>query len=473
MPISLIKAQAASGRDETTASRAMPRVPDLAEASEPRLLTRAYRFISIAWLAVRIYVPYKTIQLWFRLTGTKRKEALYRRQDLRAARALYHTSIRLEGLLIKAGQFIATRADILPDEWVSTLSGLQDRVPPRPFATIRRQVERELERPLDASYASFDPTPIAAASLAQVHRAVTLDGRKCAVKVQYPGIDGIVRCDLRNLMLTLRVLAWLEPHFDFRVIAGEILKYIPMELDFINEARNCEIVRSNFASQPEVVIPIVYHELTSRRVLTMELVDGVRVTDVEGMERAGIEKRAVGQKLIEIFTEQILRDGFFHADPHPGNILVQPGPRIVLLDFGLAKDFPPAFRQAMVRLTFAILTANRDAILAAFHDLGFRTREESPETLLMLADLFLGNSVKRNRAYADRELIEEFAEDLPKTLRNNPIVEVPADVLLVNRVMGLLSGIGKTLDSQVNMFATLMPYAQSLASAQASANDPA
>ena len=198
----------------------------------------------------------------------------------------------------------------------------------------------------------------------------------------------------------------------------------------------------------------------------MELIDGIRVTDLEAMARAGIDKQAVAQKLIEIFTEQILRDGFFHADPHPGNILVQPGPRIVLLDFGLAKDFPPAFRDAMVRLTFAILTSNRDAILAAFHDLGFRTRDNSPETLLMLADLFLGNSVKRNRAFADRELIEEFSEDLPKTLRANPIVEVPADVLLVNRVMGLLSGIGKTLDSQVNMFATLMPYAQRLADAQ-------
>ena len=202
----------------------------------------------------------------------------------------------------------------------------------------------------------------------------------------------------------------------------------------------------------------------------MELVQGIRVTDVEALARAGIDKRAVGQKLIEIFTEQILRDGFFHADPHPGNILVQPGPRIVLLDFGLAKDFPPAFREAMVRLTFAILTANREAILGAFHDLGFRTRDDSPETLLMLADLFLGNSVKRNRAYADRQLIEEFSEDLPRTLRKNPIVEVPADVLLVNRVMGLLSGIGKTLDSQVNMFATLMPYAQSLATAQIPVN---
>jgi predicted unusual protein kinase regulating ubiquinone biosynthesis (AarF/ABC1/UbiB family) len=418
--------------------------------------------LSVIILAVRIYVPYKAIQLWSRLTGDGRKEARYRRQDLRAARALYRTSIRLEGLLIKASQFIATRADILPDEWVSTLAGLQDRVPPQPFEIIRKQIERELGRPLESIFSEFNPVPLAAASLAQVHAARTIDGRRCAVKIQYPRIEAIVDADLRNLGFTLRILAWLEPNFDFRVIAREILKYIPMELDFINEARNSEIIAANFAHRDDVVIPRVYRELTTRRVLTMELVEGIKVTDLAALERAGIDKHQVAQKLIEMFTQQILRDGFFHADPHPGNILVQQGPRIVLLDFGLAKDFPPAFRDAFVRLTFAILSTNRDAIVTAFHDLGFRTRDGSPDTLLMLADVFLGNSVKRNKAYADRDLIEEFSADLPRTLRANPIVEVPADVLLVNRVMGLMSGLGKTLDSQVNLFATLMPFTQSL-----------
>lgn len=417
-------------------------------------------------LAAHIYSRYKVIQLWSRYFGQDRKEQRYRRQDLRAARALYASSIRLEGLLIKACQFIATRADILPDEWVGTLSGLHDSVPPRPFSTIRQQIEKELRRPLEVTFADFNPSPLAAASLAQVHQARTADGRKCAVKVQYPGIDGIIHADLRNLMFTLQLLARLEPDLDFRIIARELLKYIPMELDFLNEARNCETLRRNLASRADVVIPEIYYDCTTRRVLTMELVEGVKITDIEGLRRAGIDKHEVAQKLIEIYTEMILRDGFFHADPHPGNILVQPGARLVLLDFGLAKDFPPVFRDAMVRLTFAILTRNREAIISAFHDLGFRTRDNSPETLLMLADLFLGNSVKRNRAYADRELIDEFAEELPRTLRANPIVEVPADVLLVNRVMGLLSGIGKTLDSQVNLFATLMPYANELIAQQ-------
>ena len=452
--------------------------PEFATAPTPEppaserlgIVVRAYRFLSVLTLAVRIYVPYKAIQLWSRFTGDGQKEARYRRQDLRAAGALYRASIRLEGLLIKASQFIATRADILPDEWVSTLAGLHDRVPPRPFEIIRAQIEGELGRPLESIFAEFNPIPIAAASLAQVHGARTIDGRRCAVKIQYPRIEAIIDADLRNLGFTLRLLAWLEPNFDFRVIAREILKYIPMELDFVNEARNSEIIAANFAQRSDVVIPRVYRDLTTRRVLTMELIEGIKVTDLEALERAGIDKHQIAQKLIEIFTQQILRDGFFHADPHPGNILVQPGPRIVLLDFGLAKDFPPAFRDAFVRLTFAILSSNRDAILSAFHDLGFRTRDGAPETLLMLANVFLGNSVRRNRAYADRELIEEFSDQLPRTLRANPIVEVPADVLLVNRVMGLLSGLGKTLDSQVNLFATLMPYTQALIAAQAAPN---
>ncbi len=414
------------------------------------------------WLAARIYAPYKAIQLWSRLAGDAKKEVRYRRQDARAARALYRASVRLEGLLIKASQFIATRADILPDEWINTLGQLHDRVPARPFPIIRDQIERELGRSLGNAFAEFDETPIAAASLAQVHRAVARDGRRCAVKVQYPQIESIVAADLRNLTFTLRLLALIEREFDFRPLARELLKYIPMELDFLNEARNCETIARNFAADDAVVAPRVYHDLTTRRVLTMELVEGIKVTDVAALERAGIDKRAVAQKLIEIFTEQILRDGFFHADPHPGNILVQPGPRIVLLDFGLAKDFPPVFRDAMVRLTFAILTSNRDAIVAAFRELGFRTRDESPETLLTLASVFLGNSVQRNRAYADAALVKEFSEELPRALRANPIVEVPADVLLVNRVLGLMSGLGKTLDSQVNLMTTLMPYAARL-----------
>jgi predicted unusual protein kinase regulating ubiquinone biosynthesis (AarF/ABC1/UbiB family) len=443
-----------------SAEKALPQFsPD---ASEPGLATRTWRFANIAWLAAYVYVGYKSIQLWTRHVSGRNRDALFRRQDLRAARAMYAAAVRLEGLLIKASQFIATRADILPDEWVSTLSGLHDRVPPRSFKIIRRQIETELKLPLESVFAEFDQNPIASASLAQVHAARLRDGRRCAVKVQYPGIEGIVRADLRNLMFVLKLLAWLERDFDFQVVAREVMKYIPMELDFQHEGENATTIKRNFASCDDVVVPEIYHDFTTRRVLTMELVDGVKITDIAALEQAGIDKRAVAQKLIDRFCDMILRDGFFHADPHPGNILVQAGPKLVFLDFGLAKDFPSNVREGMVRLTFAILTSDREAIIRAFRELGFRTKDGSPETLLALADLFLGQTLRQNKAYADKELVEQFSDEFPKTLRANPIVEVPGDVLLVNRVMGLLSGLGKTLDSQVDLFATLMPYAQRL-----------
>ncbi len=276
---------------------------------------------------------------------------------------------------------------------------------------IREQVERELRRPLEAVYAEFDPVPLASASLAQVHQARLHDGRRCAVKVQYPGIDGIVRADLRNMTTVLYWLAKLERDFDYRVLMREALKYVPMELDFIHEADNSATMRANFAADPAVIVPEVYREFTTRRVLTMELLEGIKVTDVDALERAGIDKHLVAQKLIEIFCDQVLRDGFFHADPHPGNILIQPGPKIVLLDFGLAKDFPPTFRDGIVRLTFSILSANRDGIIAAFQELGFRTRNGNPDTLLAFADLFLGSTVKSKKAYADKDLIEQFNEE--------------------------------------------------------------
>lgn len=440
----------------------MPERLGLTPEPEPGRLVCAWRFVSVAWVAARIYIGYKSIQLWSRIAGDARKEQRYRRQDARAARALYRSAVRLQGMLIKACQFIATRADVLPEAWVSTLSVLHDRVPPRPFAVIRDRIERELRRPLETVFAEFDHRPLASASLAQVHAARLHDGRRCAVKVQYPGIEGLVRADLRNLAVILRVLAWLEHDFDFRVLTREAFKYIPMELDFGHEADNCETIARNLAGRGDVVVPRVYREFSTRRLLVMELVEGIKVTDVAALERAGIDKHAVAQKLMEVFCEQVLRDGFFHADPHPGNVMVQPGPRLVLLDFGLAKDFPPRFRDGIVRLTFSILTADNAGIASAFELLGFRTRDGSSETLITLANVMLGNTVRRGRAYADKQLIEEFSEELPRALRGNPIVEVPADVLLVTRVMGLLSGLGKTLDSRVDLFATIMPYAQRL-----------
>jgi len=406
----------------------------------------------------QVYAGYKGIQLLGKVLSAERIEPLYRRHHRRSAELAYRTAIELEGLLIKACQFLGTRADVLPEEYITVLSRLHDRVPARPFADMARIVEDELGRPLRSVFAVFDPRPLASASLAQVHRARLHDGRDVAVKVQYPEIAELVAIDIANLTFFINLLARLERNYDLRLIIREISKYVRLELDFEHEARNAERIRANLSHRVDVVIPQVLPEYSTKKVLVMQYVPGIKITDVDALHAAHIDKHAVARILSEIFCHQILIDGFFHADPHPGNILVQPGPKIVLLDFGLAKDFPPGFAQGVAQLTGAIIAQDKMAVTAAFHALGFRTRNGDGDSLIALGEAFLGQAVRSGKAYADQELIDQFNKDLPQILRANPIIEAPPDLLLVVRVMGLLSGIGKQLDSRVDPMSVIMPF---------------
>jgi predicted unusual protein kinase regulating ubiquinone biosynthesis (AarF/ABC1/UbiB family) len=416
------------------------------------------RFLAIARLVAQVYGGYKAIQVLEKVLGAGRVRWMYHRHHQSAAELAYRTATQLQGLLIKACQFLGTRADILPQEYIDVLSQLQDRVPARPYAEIAALVEAQLGRPLHDVFLHFDPRPLAAASLAQVHRARLHDGREVAVKVQYLEIPELVEIDVANLSFCARMLARAEPSFDLRMIIRELGKYVRLELDFDHEAQNATRIRANLLHRQDVAVPEIVPELSTSRLLVMEYLPGIRATDVDALAAAHIDKQEVARLLTEVFCHQILVDGFFHADPHPGNILVQPGPKLVLLDFGLAKDLPPAIAQGVVQLTTAILAQDRDAIAAAFTTLGFRTRNGDNRSLIALSDAFLGQAVRSGKAYADQDLLERFSEELPRALRDNPVVEAPTDLLLLVRVLGLLSGIGKQLDSRVDPMSIILPF---------------
>ena len=422
---------------------------------------RVRRSFAVTSTAAGVYLGYKAIQFQERRLGldSARAQAKRRAHHRRSAQAAYRAAVDLQGLLIKACQLIGSRADILPEEYVVVLSRLQDQVPPRPFAVIEEQVRRELGRRPERIFAEFDREPVAAASLAQVHRARLRDGRPVAVKVQYPGIEELVRGDLQNLLLLLGVLSRLERGFDVSSVAQELQRNVPQELDFINEGRNAETMARHFAGFDAVVVPGIVWEHTTRRVLVMELVGGVKVTDVAGLEAAGIDRQAVARLLIDAYFRQMFVHGFFHADPHPGNLFVQPGPRLVFVDFGLAKTLSPAFRAAMVRLTRALMAQDEGAMAGALLDMGFRTRNGDPKTLVALGQAFVGTALLSGRPYADPDMVTEVNRRLARVFRDNPVTRVPADILLIGRVMGLLSGLSKQLDSQVNVLETLRPYA--------------
>src|SRR3990170_301085 len=421
---------------------------------------RLRRFLAVSSLAARIYFGYKAITVRERRLNLPADEADSRRRAQHAwsAQEIYDLAVRQQGLLIKFGQIVGSRPDLIPDEYVSALSRLQDQVPARPFPVIERQVVRELRRPLHDVFSQFDREPIASASLAQVHRATLKDGRTVAVKVQYPGIWDIVRTDLDSIRFLLRILAVLERNLDFGPIIEEVSRNVPLELDFINEGHNAELIAANFGSRRDIIVPRIHWAYTTRRVLVMELLEGIKITDVDSMEGAGIDLQAVSQLVTDAYCEQLFLHGVFHADPPPGNLFVRPGPQLVMLDFGLCRKLDDQFRLGYAKLVNAMITANAPEMVQAFRDLGFRTkRAEDPTPYLVIGRAFMESS-QPGRAYADPDLVAEANARMARAVRANPIVEIPREFLLIMRVTGLLSGLGKRLESRVDVLATLLPY---------------
>jgi aarF domain-containing kinase len=438
---------------------------------------RIVRFTSVGQMLARVFIGYKRISFIEKRRGKEWGEPRREKHHAWSARKFYETAVRLQGLLIKTGQFLGTRPDVVPDAYVDVLSGLQDEVPPESFENIRRVIEREFGKPLDAVFSEFDEQPVASASLAQVHRAVLKDGRVAAVKVQYPGIEHIVDIDLANMSFFIGVLNKLDRSMDYRFVADEMRKHIPLELDFINEGHNAERIARDFADVDDIVVPKIYWEHTTRRVLTMEYIDGIKITDAEGMRRIGVDTRDVAKILVFAFAEMIVKFGFFHADPHPGNLMVLPGPKLVLIDFGQAKELGDSFQQVLVRFTKSILQDDNAAMGVAFRELGFRTKRDDAEGYEQLGDAYIGRIAKQMQrtgaGWAEGEVFEQSYEDVTKILKRNQLTAVPPDLLLVGRVFGLLNGLSKTLHAQTNMLVAFAQLADEMELARAAATDGA
>ena len=416
-------------------------------------LERGWRATRIAWTATCVWLREKLPQWWDRALGRDPDARDYSAIHLRNAEQIFRTATTLRGLLLKVCQVVGTRSDVFPPEYVRTLARAQDRVPPRPFAVIREVVERELAKPLDAVFASFDTEPLASASLAQVHRARLVDGREVAVKVQYPDIEHIVRTDLASLRRICIVYERFDPQpLALLPLLDELQKHLALELDFRREVENAERVRALFRKNPDVVVPEIDFAHSTARVITMELVAGIKANDRAGLVAAGIELDEVVQGLTSLWNQMIMGLGFFHADPHPGNVLIQPGPRFVILDFGLAKQLPKGFGLGLFELMFSMMTENEAAMVRAFQELGFRTRTGDPETYRRIARRMIESSVRGNTR---GELSEEMTDELFESIRKDPIVSVPSDFVLVARVFALLSGIAHTLGGRPNTLDSL------------------
>jgi predicted unusual protein kinase regulating ubiquinone biosynthesis (AarF/ABC1/UbiB family) len=386
-------------------------------------------------------------------------EAAHRR---RAAR-LTQTVAALGPTYIKLAQVFASRADILPEPYLSEVGRLTDQVPPLPASTIEPVIARELGKPARDLFDRFDAEPLAAASLGQVHRA-SLGGREVVVKVLRPGVEEVVAVDLDAAFRILFFLNALFPNHHTRAITTivrEFAKIIEQEMDFRTEAQNAEQIRANLARNPRVVIPQVIHELTSRRVLVLEYMEGTRVDRLQDRINAGeVSVPALLTTVTEAYAQMMLVDGIFHADPHPGNLLVDPKGRLVLLDFGMVVRVD---RETRVRLIQTILAAVRrdvDGVVAGLYELGLLDPEVDRGTVRDAARALMAIAFAPD---TKTHQIQRIVNEVLSTFYQWPIM-LPSAFVYLGRASALAEGIGLRYDPDFNSIQFATPILRSMTS---------
>lgn len=414
------------------------------------------RFLVILQMVLRVVLSYVILDFIAKFRDEKWKEGKTKKLHNKNAQMIFDTIIYLEGVLIKAGQFMSTRADIMPPEYVAILSKLQDQVPQKPREVIQKRLREELGDDWEDNFTSFSPDAIAAASLGQVHDATLKNGDRVAVKIQYPGIEELVKADLAILAWNMRnISARRFKDFPFENIIKEARNFLIEELDYIREGKNAEAIKKTVAPMNgEVVVPSIYWDFTTKTVLTMEFIDGVKISDVKTLD--GVDREKVSSLVAESLVRQILIDGLFHADPHGGNVMILPDSRIAFIDFGLAKKIDPHLRKALRRVTKAILVGDDEELGAALIEAGFKTRDGNPNTTKLISYAMLGYLKGGKKTFLTKEEIDEKVRAIPNMMRKNPVIEFPKDFVLVGRVLALLAGLASIIQAETDIAGVIL-----------------
>ncbi|NJM67293.1 MAG: AarF/ABC1/UbiB kinase family protein [Acaryochloris sp. RU_4_1] len=384
-------------------------------------------------------------------SARRRKQALWIRETL----------LDLGPTFIKVGQLFSTRADLFPAEYVEELAKLQDRVPAFSYEQVERIIEQDFGRTIPELFCSFDPIPLAAASLGQVHRAQLQSGKEVVVKIQRPGLKQLFAIDLRILKGITHYFQnhpkW-GPGRDWLGIYAECCKILYEEIDYLNEGRNADQFRRNFREQDWVYVPRVFWRYASPRVLTLEYVPGIKISHYDAIDAAGIDRKRLAQLSAKAYLYQLLTDGFFHADPHPGNLAVSSNGQLIFYDFGMMGRITPLTREKLLTTFFGFAQKDANQVMASLIDLGalLPVEDMGPirRSIQYMLDNFMGQPF-------DKQSVAQIGDDLFEIAYDQPF-RFPATFTFVMRAFSTLEGVGRGLDPQFNFMEVAEPFAAEL-----------
>lgn len=426
------------------------------------------RLIRAMWLFGRIFLSYMLQLLLRRVLSKARIAKRWDKVHRKNARRMYKGFVRLRGVYIKLGQILSIMGTFLPRAYSEELEGLQDEVPFRPYREIQKAIHKAFDKGPNDLFAEFDERPIAAASLGQVHGAMTKEGDKVAVKVLYPNVATIIKIDLRVLGWAIRVYRWFVPIQQIEKVHDQLTDMLERETDLDNEARCLTKMSENFRDDPDVLLPEFFPELSCRSVMTMSYMEGSKISKAEELRRLELEPKDVATKLVQVFYKQLFFDRFFHADPHPGNFFVQRGPegqvRIVILDLGSASEVSEDLVNGMLDILQGVMTGKDDLVVAGISTMGFIAEDGDHKLLekavrtyfekLMALEIkdFSKISPEVAQQFVDPEVKREELRELMKS------VQYPDGWFFVERAVVILFGLSAQLAPTLNTVHVGFPY---------------
>jgi predicted unusual protein kinase regulating ubiquinone biosynthesis (AarF/ABC1/UbiB family) len=391
-------------------------------------------------------------RLWVNNTSTQKR---------RRAKWLVKTMLDLGPTFIKIGQSLSTRADILPLEYVEELEQLQDQVPAFNTAEAIAIIEAELGNSLFSLYRDFNEHPLAAASLGQVHRARLHTGEEVVVKVQRPGLKQLFDMDVQAvgkvIQFCQRFFPWARL-YDLDEIYNEFFMILYQEIDYIKEAKNADRFRENFKDYSHIVVPKIHWSHASHKVLTLEYLPGIKIDNREQIEAAGINVKQLNQMGICCYLKQILQDGFFQADPHPGNIAVNQNGSMIFYDFGMMAEVKPMAKDQMIKTFFAVLRKDADVVLNSLIDIGLIEPISDMTPVKRLLRFMLDEFTEKP---IDFHAFNEIKEEVYVMFEQQPF-RLPAQMTFILKSLTTLDGIARTLDPQYNLVISATPFIQSV-----------